>query len=64
MSPIRCSNDNHGRAVVTVRFCCGCGSVVNSAIRPSLCGDVKHARMRKSQNTFCIDCGKRLAVGR
>jgi hypothetical protein len=64
MIQTRCANDNHGRAVVTVRFCCGCGSVVNNAIRPGLCGDAKHARMRRSQNTYCMDCGKPLALAR
>ena len=28
----RCANDNHGRAVVTVRFCPNCGVVVNGNI--------------------------------
>jgi hypothetical protein len=60
----RCANDNHGRAVVTVRFCCTCGTVVNKAIRPSLCAVEKHARMRRSQSIYCIDCGERLVVAR
>lgn len=64
MLQTRCANDNHGRSVVTVRFCCSCGSVVNSAIRPSLCGDHKHAQMRRVRNSYCIDCGIRLSVGR
>jgi rRNA maturation protein Nop10 len=64
MLKTRCFNDNHGRAVVTVRFCSHCGSVVNTAIRPSFCGDQKHARMRRSRNSFCVDCGKSLVIGR
>ena len=65
MLQTRCANDNHGRAVVTVRFCCSCGTVVNKAIRASsLCADEKHAKMRRSQNVYCIDCGKRLVVAR
>jgi hypothetical protein len=59
----RCDNDNHGRAVVTVRFCCGCGSVVNGAIRARVCADEKHSQMRRSRNVYCIDCGERLAAG-
>jgi hypothetical protein len=64
MLPIRCSNDNHGRAVVTVRFCCSCGTVVNRNIRPGVCADEKHARMRRAQNTYCMDCGERLVLAR
>jgi hypothetical protein len=60
----RCANDNHGRAVVTVRFCCQCGTVVNKTIRPGLCQQEKHARMRRSQNLYCMDCGERLVVAR
>ena len=62
MLPIRCANDNHGRAVVTVRFCPNCGVVVNGGIRPGRCLAESHARMRRSQSTYCIDCGERLAV--
>jgi len=60
----RCANDNHGRAIVTVRFCCHCGNVVNKDIRPSFCVEEKHARMRRSQNLYCMDCGERLIVAR
>jgi hypothetical protein len=49
---------------VTVRFCCHCGQVVNKDIRPGLCADEKHARMRRSQNLYCMDCGERLIVAR
>ena len=64
MLQTRCANDNHGRAVITVRFCCSCGSMVNGAIRPSLCGDQKHGQMRRTRNSFCADCGVRLIVAR
>jgi hypothetical protein len=60
----RCANDNHGRAVVTVRFCCHCGTVVNKAIRPGLCANEKHASMRRTQSMYCRDCGERLIVAR
>jgi hypothetical protein len=56
----RCSNDNHGRAVVTVRFCANCGVVVNESILASRCRLEKHARMRRVRNTYCVDCGQGL----
>jgi hypothetical protein len=56
----RCANDNHGRAVVTVRFCSTCGVVVNDRIPTTRCPLEKHARMRKAQSTYCVDCGERL----
>ena len=60
----RCANDNHGRAVVTVRFCSSCGSVVNENLRAGRCSPESHARMRKAQSTYCVDCGERLAQER
>lgn len=60
----RCANDNHGRAVVTVRFCPSCGLVVNGNVRAHACGQETHARMRRSQSAFCVDCGERLLHGR
>ena len=62
MKPHRCSNDNHGRAVVTIRCCPTCGVVVNGDIGPKHCRADTHARLRRSRNTYCIDCGERLAV--
>ena len=59
-----CANDNHGRAVVTVRFCASCGSVVNERIRAHRCAAADHARMRRSQRAFCITCGERLLAAR
>jgi hypothetical protein len=59
----RCANDNHGRAVVTVRFCAHCGAVVNERIRAALCPQESHARMRRAQSAYCVDCGERLAQG-
>ena len=56
----RCANDNHGRAIVTIRFCPSCGLVVNGKIRTHSCAQETHARMRRSQSTFCADCGDRL----
>jgi hypothetical protein len=60
----RCPNDNHGRAVVTVRFCPNCGVVVNESILARKCPLEKHARMRRVRNTYCVDCGQGLNQGR
>jgi hypothetical protein len=60
---MRCANDNHGRAVVTVRFCPSCGEVVNQKIFARTCLTEKHATMRRSRSTYCIDCGDRLLLG-
>jgi hypothetical protein len=57
----RCSNDNHGRAVITVRFCSGCGVILNNNIRAGRCLSERHARMRRAQSTYCVDCGERLS---
>jgi hypothetical protein len=60
----RCANDNHGRMVVTVRFCSNCGLVVNESIRASRCAEENHARMRRSQSVYCVHCGEQLVRGR
>jgi hypothetical protein len=57
----RCANDNHGRAIVTVRFCATCGSVVNQNILARGCSDQAHAGMRRTQSVYCVHCGERLA---
>ncbi len=59
----RCANDNHGRAVVTIRFCPNCGVVVNENVLARGCTEVSHARMRRSRNDYCVDCGDRLTRG-
>lgn len=64
MQRVRCSNDNHGRAIVTVRFCPNCGAVVNERIRVPQCSEASHARMRRSQSAFCTDCGTHLMARR
>lgn len=64
MQRMRCANDNHGRAVVTVRFCSGCGVIVNERIHSGGCASEKHARMRSTRSTYCVDCGERLDRGR
>jgi hypothetical protein len=57
----RCPNDNHGRAIVTVRFCPNCGVVVNQNILAMQCAIDKHAKMRRSRSIYCVDCGQGLA---
>jgi hypothetical protein len=61
MNRERCANDNHGRAVVTVRFCPNCGEIVNPSILPRGCSEQTHARMRRERSFYCMDCGERFA---
>ena len=60
----RFHNDNHGRAVVTIRFCPTCGVVVNERILATACTVSKHARMRRVRSIYCVDCGQGLVQGR
>ena len=60
----RCTNDNHGRSVVTVRFCSHCGVVVNDRIVAGRCQGEQHAKMRRAQSAWCVDCGERLIQAR
>ena len=55
-----CSNDNHRRSVVTVRFCPNCGDVVNESVGKTLCAPEKHAGMRRVRYAYCMDCGEGL----
>ena len=59
-----CPNDNHGRSVVTVRFCPDCGVVVNQSILARGCSLEKHARRRRVRNIYCVDCGQGLVQER
>ena len=61
MLRVQCNNDNHGRSVVTIRFCPNCGAVVNEKIFARGCLPEKHARMRRARSTYCVDCGEGLA---
>jgi hypothetical protein len=56
----RGANDNHGRAVVRIRFCPNCGVVVNKNILVTGCADERHAESRRSRNNFCVGCGEQL----
>jgi hypothetical protein len=60
----RCTNDNHGRALVTVRFCSNCGVVVNGSILARGCPAEEHARKRRARSTYCVDCGEQLVQQR
>jgi hypothetical protein len=57
----RCANDNHGRTVVTVRFCATCGTIVNRSILARGCSDQTHSGRRRARSAYCVDCGDRLA---
>ena len=56
----RCQNLNHRRSDAPVRFCSGCGDVVNAAIRPKNCSIAQHDASRRGHATYCIDCGQQL----
>ena len=60
----RCPNDNHGRSVVTVRYCPNCGETVNEKIPVGTCSEESHLRSRRAQYTYCMDCGAELVPGR
>jgi rRNA maturation protein Nop10 len=60
----RCPNDNHGRAIVTVRFCPNCGEIVNGNLPARKCSEEEHAMRRRARYTYCVDCGERLIQGR
>jgi hypothetical protein len=59
-----CANDNHGRSVVTVRFCPTCGGLLNGKILARGCSEETHARMRRAQSAYCVHCGVHFAQGR
>ena len=60
---IACENLNHIRANAPISHCPECGQVVNSSIAARPCDDAKHARARRQQSAFCIDCGTQLISG-
>jgi hypothetical protein len=60
----RCPNDNHGRAIVTVRFCPNCGEIVNGKIPARRCSEEEHAIRRRARGTYCADCGQGLVQER
>ncbi len=60
MQKERCPNYNHGRLNVPVRFCPMCGEVVNEKISMAKCSEEQHAKSRRKQYEYCMDCGKQL----
>jgi predicted RNA-binding Zn-ribbon protein involved in translation (DUF1610 family) len=57
---VRCTNWNHGHANVTVRHCPMCGEVVNKNITAKECSQEAHAKRRRNQSKYCVDCGEQL----
>jgi hypothetical protein len=60
MQPDPCENLNHRRANAPVRYCPGCGGVVNERVRTQQCSESRHAVERRHGTVFCVDCGTRL----
>ncbi len=63
MTPNPCTNLNHRRTESPVRCCPQCGAVVNARIATQRCSEGNHARSRRNQNLFCVDCGDLLRRG-
>ena len=64
MSDGRCTNQNHSKMNVSVRYCAACGEIVNKNIPKSSCNNVEHAKNRKDGNHYCINCGDDLKNSR
>ena len=60
MQSERCTNQNHNKMNVPVRYCSQCGEVVNADIPKTQCSPDQHARSRKSRNKYCSSCGTNL----
>jgi hypothetical protein len=60
MNATSCPNLNHRRANAPVRYCPGCGEVVNSGVSLKRCDERGHAHRRLNGETFCVDCGEQL----
>ena len=58
-----CPNFNHTRANAPVRFCPMCGKVVNEDIPTRKCSEERHAKSRRNQSTYCMNCGEQLIKG-
>ncbi len=59
-----CPNDNHGRTIVTVRYCPNCGEIVNGKIPIGTCSEEQHAKRRRTQSAYCTGCGRGLFQAR
>jgi hypothetical protein len=62
--PNLCDNLNHRKAEPQVGHCPQCGGVVNNRIRAEPCSDAAHARERRQQTPFCVNCGTQLIFDR
>ena len=58
-----CSNCNHWKSNVLVRFCSMCGEVVNKNIQIIECTEEEHKVSRRKRNKYCVDCGEQLVLG-
>ena len=58
---IKCSNMNHSKINVLVRFCSMCGEIVNGRVTVKNCSLEKHSRARRERSRYCTDCGKPLS---
>ena len=56
-----CTNLNHNKMNVAVRFCSACGEVVNQKIKKQTCSSSIHGQRRKDRSAFCTDCGEKLS---
>ncbi|MEQ1876793.1 MAG: hypothetical protein ABL958_09105 [Bdellovibrionia bacterium] len=57
-----CPNLNHSRMNVPIKHCPKCGEIVNRSVFVR-CDGARHATLLKDRQTFCPDCGKKLARG-
>lgn len=55
-----CSNLNHSKMNVTVKYCPGCGEVVSKTVQSKSCNESVHSKRRKERNKYCVDCGDKL----
>jgi hypothetical protein len=55
-----CPNLNHRRSDAPVRFCPGCGELVNGKVNLARCAPARHDARRREGSAFCVDCGERL----
>ena len=60
MQSARCPNANHSRTNAPVRYCPMCGDVVNGNMPTKRCREEEHAKSRRDQNKYCVDCGEQL----
>lgn len=58
--PNLCENLNHRRGNAPVRCCPQCGGIVNARISTRQCSEESHARSRRKQHLYCVDCGQML----